>query len=245
MFDPFAPPADLPDDLKFIFGLAADPVLIGSGFCSFPEPFEYSLKQLSSWAYPLKEKCNELAGWMTNHEAQVRAEAPEVLEALQRILGIVRPLSVRLLSLIGLQDAKAKVPSDRKLVGLVNAIRENSNKNHVQLAHSSLDGICVTPDCLTELRSALSVWAKRRAKPVGAEASETPKDPTVKTALAIIRAKKGRGLLGKEVVGLLKKKGIKITVRTFHRHIAPKLKMLGISNQPARGGYYDNRAQST
>jgi hypothetical protein len=161
-FSPFDPPADLPDDLKAVFHRAADPVLIAMGFCSDPERFDYSLEQLSSSSQPLQSACNQLGDWMRDHEAQLRAEAPEVHSALEGILGVVVHLSVRLGSLVARLGARPGDPNNPDLVALVNALRENSTRNRVQLAHALLDGIAVSGDVLTELRSALSVWAVSR-----------------------------------------------------------------------------------
>src|SRR5438034_10941866 len=75
----YDPPADLPDDLKGVYRRAAAPVMIAESFCSIPERFDFSLEALSSWYDPLRQTRNELAGWMTAHEAEQCAEAPEVL----------------------------------------------------------------------------------------------------------------------------------------------------------------------
>jgi hypothetical protein len=169
----FDPPADLPDDLKDIYRRAAGPIRIAASFCSHPDRFDYPPEQLSAWLGPLKRATDELAGWLVANEANLRAEAPEVLTACEGIHGDVRLLVWRLGSLIGRLDPRPADPNDAQLVALVNAVRENSTRNHLELAHASLDGISISRDSLTELRSALSVWDKgRREQPAATSESE-------------------------------------------------------------------------
>src|SRR5262249_5063091 len=151
----FDPPADLPDDLKAIYQGAANPIRIAESFCSHPDRFGFNADELGSWFEPLKQTRNELADWMIDHEAELQAEAPNVLSALQRILGAVQPLFARLGGLIVLLDARPVDPNDAQLATLVNAVRENTTRDHLQLAHASLDGIAIPVDSLSELRSAL------------------------------------------------------------------------------------------
>jgi hypothetical protein len=158
----FDPPADLPDDLKGVYERATAPVQIAVGFCSMSERFDYSVEQLSSWAEPLSQSWRRLAGWLRDHEAQLRSEVPEVVAACEGILGAVAPLERRLICLIGMLAPHAADPNDAFLVGMVNALRENNSRNPVGLAHAYLDGIAVSPDSLTELRSAVCAWASRR-----------------------------------------------------------------------------------
>jgi hypothetical protein len=61
---------------------------------------------------------------------------------------------------------------------------------------------------------------------------------TAQTALAIIRAEKGRGLAAKEIIRKLADKGIRVAAGTFRKHIVPQLKDARVENDRARGGYY-------
>jgi hypothetical protein len=246
----FDPPADLQDDLKAIYRLAAGPIMIAESFCSLPERFGLSPQEFSAWFDPLKKTRNDLAGWLTDHEAELRAEAPEVLLALQRILGVVQPLWMRLGALIGRLDARADpddAEDDAELVALVNAVRENSARNHLQLAHASLDGISVSEDSLTELRSALSLWANRRelAGDIEAEDGRLAQEKTPelteseKAVLLVIQGQpKGKGISCKEIIAKLKRKKVALVESTLRRHILRKLKKhFGVVNHRSAGGY--------
>lgn len=57
-------------------------------------------------------------------------------------------------------------------------------------------------------------------------------------AFKIIKARKGKGIAGKEIVRELEKQGIEVTVGAFRRHIVPQLKADGVLNEHSRGGYY-------
>jgi hypothetical protein len=158
----FDPPADLPDDLQDIYRRASNLMLIAHGFCSHPDRFNYSLEQLSAWLGPLNQASDELTRWVVDHEAGLRGQAPEVLSALQGVLGVAQPLVMRLGGLLVLLDARAADSNDAQLVALVNALRESTTRNHTQYAHAALDGVSVSLDSLTELRSALSAWDQQR-----------------------------------------------------------------------------------
>ncbi len=71
--------------------------------------------------------------------------------------------------------------------------------------------------------------------------AEVEEKANVKAALKIIRAEKGGGLAGKEIVKRLAGKGIKIVESTFRKSVAPRLKEHGVENEISRGGYYDSR----
>jgi hypothetical protein len=68
-----------------------------------------------------------------------------------------------------------------------------------------------------------------------------PLGPTARAVLAAIRAGKGKGLSGKEIVKKLAREGLHVRESTLRRHVLPKLTAHGIRNERARGGYYDAR----
>jgi hypothetical protein len=57
-------------------------------------------------------------------------------------------------------------------------------------------------------------------------------------AYKVIENLAGKGISGKEVISVLKRDGVNITLSTFYRHIAPILKQHGVKNLKAIGGYY-------
>jgi hypothetical protein len=69
-----------------------------------------------------------------------------------------------------------------------------------------------------------------------------PLDAISEAILAIIRAGKGRGLTGKEIVRKLEAKQFQVEESTLRRHHFGKLKAHGIENRRSRGGYYDANA---
>lgn len=85
-------------------------------------------------------------------------------------------------------------------------------------------------------RGPVETPAKAKAAPTEAE-----EKVSVNAALKIVRAEKGGGLVGKEIVKRLAGEGIKIVESTFRKSVAPRLKKHGIKNEPSRGGYYDSR----
>jgi hypothetical protein len=73
----------------------------------------------------------------------------------------------------------------------------------------------------------------------GAETAKPPKlTNTAKAVLAIIKARpKGKGISGKEIIKELQKQGIELEESTLRRSIIPELKLHGVENHRARGGY--------
>jgi hypothetical protein len=192
----FDPPADLPDEMKAVYERAAAPVLIAVSFCSWPERFDFSPEQLSSWAVPLRQSWHGLAEWVRDHEGELRAEAPEVLAACEGILGAVAPLESRLSSLVSMRSPHAGDPTNATLVALVDALRENSARNASRLAHDQLDGITVSAESLAKVRSAICTWAGRQKVAnarVQADADRQPAGPladgTVKDARIWLKGK--------------------------------------------------------
>jgi len=159
-FNIFEPPANLPEPAKVLYHRAAGPVMIASAFCTHPERFSYPVDVLKTWGEPLHRAYYELSNWMVENEVRLRAEAPDVLSALQDILGAVEPVRRGLGILIGSLDARPANPNDPSLVAMVTAFMENFQKNHERHAHAILDGISVSWDVLIPLRDALSKWSR-------------------------------------------------------------------------------------
>jgi hypothetical protein len=89
------------------------------------------------------------------------------------------------------------------------------------------------------IREAVECWRAERAPTPSGSMGLPRLDPTATAALAVIRAQKGQGLSGKEIVKELARKGLHIQESTLRRHVLPKLAAHGIRNERARGGYYD------
>jgi hypothetical protein len=142
----YEPPADLPDDLKAIFRRAKNPILMGESFGLHPNRFSYSVEQLSSWFEPLQRARNELAIWLIDHEAELRAKAPEALLALQKIFGPVEVFVATLGSLIGSLDPHPADPNDARLVAWVNVIRENSTPGPKRVYRQAMISVLADPD---------------------------------------------------------------------------------------------------
>jgi hypothetical protein len=110
-------------------------------------------------------------------------------------------------------------------------------KKHGRIAPDPAEGIIADP----LFREAVE---RSRAREVDGR-NLPPLKGAAEAALEIIRAQKGRGLVAKEIVKELKREGFNVEESTFRRHHLPQLKIHGIKNDPARGGYYDARSCST
>jgi hypothetical protein len=99
---------------------------------------------------------------------------------------------------------------------------------------------------LTTRESWRSYIANKKTLPEPAESTEVqtpaPSRGELKaipqTVLDIIKKQpKGKGIQGKAIISKLKKKGITLEESTLRRHILPQLKLYGVINVKAAGGY--------
>jgi len=140
-------PSDLPQDLKDVYARAADLVLVAVSFCSHPDRFEYTPEEFFANYDRLNQYFDALHTLTARNEVQLRAEAPEVLTGLRRVLGEIAPLKSALGGLV---------------VMLTSAQTQAHTKpKAADYARMTLDDISCSDDCLTDLREALSVWAAK------------------------------------------------------------------------------------
>jgi hypothetical protein len=97
---------------------------------------------------------------------------------------------------------------------------------------------------------AAEIEADERASPIPATSVPRPPMPTAepvhgaglsitdKGVLAIIkRQRRGQGIQGKAIISALRERSIDLKESTLRRHVLPKLRVHGVQNSRAAGGY--------
>lgn len=177
------PPTDLPDELKFVYKLAARPHLVMENLCVQyeREMARDSLTEFSHWARGLREEWRKLRRWLNEHEGKLRAEAEDVRLALdamhQTLAAAVSEISYAMTMLTG----TPLDPDDAYLHGLAQRLERDSGlqADAKKLRDKDAKRIRFLKDCtlskarksriiLERLRAALSAWAP----PIGWNAAE-------------------------------------------------------------------------
>ena len=181
------PPKDLPQDLIAVFQLAVDAILIVANFCYLHERDHFKVVDLAEWAGAIKEKCDQLARWMTDTEATVRADAPDVLASLEEIYGVIQPAAWEIAITVTLLTGRA-VWDNARLVSIEQSVsdewrpeskraktlRRQDARNCVAFKDARLDKVRAARSSLDRLRAGLCVWATTQAARAKASPPATP-----------------------------------------------------------------------
>jgi hypothetical protein len=161
------PPLGLAVDLKGIYYLAIDPILVALAHYVERDKLDLVPQELSDsqWRHQLRSAYShalgELANYMWHHEKELRAEAPEVLQALYQMHQLKHH---RLIPPPEPRTALAATSNATEIEALVDELHRSRGTayglDYVYDLES--DRFAVTYGPLNELRTALSRWAKRR-----------------------------------------------------------------------------------